>query len=126
MSSIRYKIWVSHSGPKGASILPKLKSPPSTVEAFRENVKRAHFQACICNLYCNRIHQSWIHMSLDGHPKDHQVLIAQCHYHVKLKLPLQIYLKVYRLQQQQQRQAMLLANIQLFICAAGLFTVLQL
>ena len=48
MSSIRYKIWVSYSGPKGASILPKLKSPPSTVEAFRENVKRAHFQACIC------------------------------------------------------------------------------
>ncbi len=92
MSSIRYKIWVSHSGPKGASILPKLKSPPSTVEAFRENVKRAHFQACICNLYCNRIHQSWIHMSLDGHPKDHQVHIAQCHYQVKLKLPLQIYL----------------------------------
>ena len=26
MSSIRYKVWVSHTGRKGASILPKLKS----------------------------------------------------------------------------------------------------
>ena len=32
------------------------------------------------------------HLSLDGHPKGHHVHIAQCHYHVKLKLPLQIYL----------------------------------
>ncbi len=47
MSSIRYKVWVSHTGRKGASILPKLKSLPPTVEAFRETVKRAHFQACI-------------------------------------------------------------------------------
>ncbi len=47
MSSIRYKVWVSHTGRKGASILPKLKSLPPTVEAFRENVKRAHLQACI-------------------------------------------------------------------------------
>ena len=47
MSSIRYKVWISHTGRKGASILPKLKSLPPTVEAFRENVKRAHFQACI-------------------------------------------------------------------------------
>ena len=47
MSSIRYKLWVSRTGRKGASILPKLKSLPPTAEAFRENVKRAHFQACI-------------------------------------------------------------------------------
>ena len=47
MSSIRYKVWVSRTGRKGASILPKLKSLPPIVEAFRENVKRAHFQACI-------------------------------------------------------------------------------
>ena len=47
MSSIRYKVWVSCTGRKGASILPKLKSLPPTVEAFRENVKRAHFQVCI-------------------------------------------------------------------------------
>ena len=47
ISSIRYKVWVSHTGRKGTSILPKLKSLPPTVEAFRENVKRAHFKACI-------------------------------------------------------------------------------
>ena len=47
MSSIRYKVWVSRIGRKGASILPKLKSLPPTVEAFRDNVRWAHFQACI-------------------------------------------------------------------------------
>ena len=47
MSSIRYKVWVSRTGRKGASIFPKLKSLQPTVEAFRENVKRAHCQACI-------------------------------------------------------------------------------
>ena len=39
---------LSRIGRKGASILPKLKSLPPTVESFRENVKGAHFQACIC------------------------------------------------------------------------------
>ena len=47
MSSIHYKVWVSHTGRKGASILPKLTSLPPTVEAFRYNVKRAHLQAYI-------------------------------------------------------------------------------
>ena len=47
MSSVRYKVWVSRTGRKWASILPKLKSLPPTVEAFRENVKRDIFQACI-------------------------------------------------------------------------------
>ena len=52
MSSIRYKVWVSHTGRKGASILPKLKSLPPTVEAFRENVKQGsftslHLESCI-------------------------------------------------------------------------------
>ena len=47
MSSIHQKVWVSRTGRKEASILPKLKSLPPTVEAFRENVKRTHFQACI-------------------------------------------------------------------------------
>ena len=47
MSSICYKLWASCTERKGASILPKLKSLPPTVEAFRQNVKRAHFQACI-------------------------------------------------------------------------------
>ena len=35
MSSIHYKVWVSHTGRKGASILQKLTSLPHTVEAFR-------------------------------------------------------------------------------------------
>ena len=47
MRSIRPNVCVSHNGRKGASILPKLKSLPRTVEAFRENVKLAHFEACI-------------------------------------------------------------------------------
>ena len=34
MSSVRYKVWVSCTEGKGASILPKLKSLPSTAEAF--------------------------------------------------------------------------------------------
>ena len=45
--TIRYNVWVSSTGRNGASILPKLKSLPPTVEAFKENVKRAHFQAGI-------------------------------------------------------------------------------
>ena len=47
MSSVRYKLWVSRTGRKGASILPKLKSLPPATESFRENVKRARCQACI-------------------------------------------------------------------------------
>ena len=90
MSSVRYKVWVSRTGRKWASILPKLKSLPPTVEALRENVSGLFFKLAFGKLHCNRFHQSWIHVSLDGHPKDHQVHIA--HYQVKLKLPLQIYL----------------------------------
>ena len=94
MSSIRYKVWVSHIWRKGASILPKLKSLPPTAEAFRENVGLSGLilKLAFVKLHCNRIPQSWIHLSSDGHPKDHQVHIAQCHYQVKFKLPLQIYL----------------------------------
>ena len=47
MSSVRYKVWVSRTGRKGDSTLPKLKSLPPIAAVFRENVKRAHFQACI-------------------------------------------------------------------------------
>ena len=50
MSSVRYIVWVSNTGRKGASILKKLKkSLPPTTEAFRGNVIRARFQACIWN-----------------------------------------------------------------------------
>ena len=73
MYSVRYRVWVSRIGRKGASILPKLESLPPTTEAFRENVKRAHFQGCIWKA-CNMIHQSWIHLSLVGHLNDHKVL----------------------------------------------------
>ena len=47
MSDIRYKVWVSKTGRKGATLLPKLKALPLTTKAFHENAKRAHFQACI-------------------------------------------------------------------------------
>ena len=60
-----------------ASILPKLKLLPPTTEAFRETVKRAHFKLVFGKLYCNKIRQSRIDLSLVGHPKDDQVPIAQ-------------------------------------------------
>ena len=88
MSSIRYKVWVSHTGRKVASILPKLKSLPPTVEAFRKNVKRPHFQACIWKAALQQdppeldpLEFGWESEGPSG---------AYCP--VKLKLPLQIYL----------------------------------
>ena len=52
MRSIRHNVFdplqsMGITGREGASILLKLKSLPPTVEAFRWNVKGAHFQACI-------------------------------------------------------------------------------
>ena len=47
MSDIRYRQWLSKMGRKSAASVPKLKTLPPTTEAFIENVKRAHFQACI-------------------------------------------------------------------------------
>ena len=47
MTDVRYKVWVSKTGRKSACLLPKLKAIPLTLEAFKENTKRAHFQACI-------------------------------------------------------------------------------
>ena len=47
MTNVHYKVWVSKTGRKGACLLPKLKAIPPTLEAFKENIKRAHFQACI-------------------------------------------------------------------------------
>ena len=60
----------------------------------------AHTHTHAAKLVVEMIHQSWIHLSLDGHLRDHQVHIGQCHYQVKLQLPLQIYL-VDQLQLQQ-------------------------
>ena len=45
MYSVRYKVLVSRTGRKGASILPELKSLPPGTEAFRDNVKWAHFSS---------------------------------------------------------------------------------
>ncbi len=48
MTDIRYKVWASKTGRKSACLLPKLKAiPPPTSQSFKENTKRAHFQACI-------------------------------------------------------------------------------
>ena len=47
MTDVCYKVWVSKTGRNGACLLPKLKAIPPTMEASKENIKRAHFQACI-------------------------------------------------------------------------------
>ena len=124
MSSIRYKVWVSHTGQKGASILPKLKSLPPTVEAFRENVKRAHLQACIWKAALqqdppelDRLEFGWASEGTSG---------AYCPVSLPSKVevaPSDI-LKLINCSCSSDRP-MLLAKMQLFICAAGLFTVLQ-
>ena len=56
MSDIRYSIWLSKT--RKAAFAPKLKSLPPTSEAFMENIKRAHLQACIWKsaLYPNSPH----------------------------------------------------------------------
>jgi len=45
MSETRLKVWLSQTG-KGSST-PKLCTLPPTTEAFKENVKRAHYQALV-------------------------------------------------------------------------------
>ncbi|KAG0713327.1 hypothetical protein GWK47_016453 [Chionoecetes opilio] len=47
MSDIRYRHWISSMGRKNAASVHQLKTLPPTSEAFVENMKRAHFQACI-------------------------------------------------------------------------------
>ena len=41
---VRYQSMVSKTGRTGACLLPKLKAMPPTLEAFKEDIKRAHFQ----------------------------------------------------------------------------------
>lgn len=48
MTGARAKAWISRTGRKPASKMPKLCSMPSTSEAFKENVKTAHLQCAIC------------------------------------------------------------------------------
>ena len=47
MSDVRFAVWKSKVGSKTVRKMPKLHSLLPTTEAFTENVKRAHFQACI-------------------------------------------------------------------------------
>ena len=47
MTEARIKAWLIKTGRKSASKLPKLCSLPPTMEAFEENIKRAHFQCAI-------------------------------------------------------------------------------
>ncbi|KAG0710469.1 hypothetical protein GWK47_022723 [Chionoecetes opilio] len=47
MSDIRYRHWISSMARKSAASVHQLNTLPPTSEAFVENVKRAHFQACI-------------------------------------------------------------------------------
>jgi len=47
MTDVRYSVWISKAGRKGARVQPKLKSLPPNSEAFAENVKCAHLQASI-------------------------------------------------------------------------------
>ena len=47
MTDVRYRVWVSKTGWKGARVQPKLKSLAPTSEAFAENVKHTYLQASI-------------------------------------------------------------------------------
>ena len=47
MTDARVKVWISKTGKKTLSKMPKICSLPPTSEAFRENVKRAHLQCAI-------------------------------------------------------------------------------
>lgn len=47
MTDARVKAWTTRTGRKTASKTPKLCSLPPTTEAFKENVKRAHYQCAI-------------------------------------------------------------------------------
>lgn len=47
MTEARIKAWLTKIGRKSTLKIPKLSSLPPTMEAFEENVKRAHFQCAI-------------------------------------------------------------------------------
>ncbi|KAH3734795.1 hypothetical protein DPMN_041243 [Dreissena polymorpha] len=47
MTITRQPLWATRVGKSGKA-MPLLASLPPTTEAFYENVKRAHIQACIC------------------------------------------------------------------------------
>lgn len=47
MTDARVKVWIGKMGKKSNVKMPKLCSLPPTTEAFKENVKRAHFQCAV-------------------------------------------------------------------------------
>jgi len=49
MSDVRFDMWKKTTAKKKLTAKPKLKALPPTTEAFKENVKRAHIQACVWN-----------------------------------------------------------------------------
>ena len=91
MSSFLYKVWVSRTRRNGASIFPKPRSLSPTTDALRENIKRAHFQACIWKaaLQQDRPELDQLQFGLDIR-RTIRCIFVQCHYQVELKLPLQI------------------------------------
>ena len=46
MTASRLKVWMKKTGRRVATGMPKLCSLPPTNEAFKENVKRAHYVCC--------------------------------------------------------------------------------
>ena len=47
MSATRYEVWIGKTSKRKVAGAPKLKSLPSTSEAFEQNVRRAHFQVSV-------------------------------------------------------------------------------
>ena len=47
MSQVRGEVWSRRMGRKNVTKAPELKALPPTKEAFKENVKWAHFQSAI-------------------------------------------------------------------------------
>ena len=47
MSATRYEVWIGKTSKRKVAGAPKLKSLPSTSEAFEQNVRRAHFHVSV-------------------------------------------------------------------------------
>ena len=52
MSNVRIEVWKKKISGRNICTMPKLRTLPPTTEAFEENVKRAHHQACILKQAC--------------------------------------------------------------------------
>ena len=47
MSATRYDVWIGKTSKRKVTGAPKLKSLPTTFEAFEQNVRRAHFHVYV-------------------------------------------------------------------------------